>query len=73
MKGIDSKWVFWLGVLVMIEQAVGHGTVSLTNVVPADWAPWITGWCNLLAFIGTTVMTGLTAYSSKAPGLLVTP
>ena len=68
MNGIDPKWVVWLGVLVTVEQAIGQGTVKLTNVVPVDWAPWITAWCNLLAFAGTAIMTALSAFSSKAPG-----
>lgn len=71
MRGIDPKWIVYLGVLVMIEQGIGQGTVSLTNVVPADWAPWISSWCNLLAFVGTSVMTGLGAVSSSSKGPLI--
>lgn len=73
MKGIDPKWIMYLGLLVTIEQAIGHGTVNLTNIVPADWAPYITSWCNLLAFIGTTIMTGQAAVSSTASGPLISP
>jgi hypothetical protein len=58
---IDPQWIMWLGILVTVEQAVGHGTVKLTNVVPEKWAPWVVGWCNLLAFIGTTIMTAMAA------------
>ena len=73
MKGIDPKYIMYLGLLVTIEQAIGHGTVSLTNIVPADWAAYVTSWCNLLAFIGTTIMTGQAAISSNQPGPLVSP
>jgi hypothetical protein len=73
VKGIDPKYIMYLGLLVTIEQAIGHGTVSLTNIVPANIAPYITSWCNLLAFIGTTIMTGQAAVSSNAPGPLMTP
>jgi hypothetical protein len=73
MKGIDPKYIMYLGLLVTIEQAIGHGTVSLTNIVPADWTPYVTNWCNLLAFIGTTIMTGQAAISSNAPGPLINP
>ena len=70
MNGIDPKWVMWLGVLVTIEQAVGQGTVKLTNVVPEAWAPGVIGWCNLLAFVGTAIMTAMSAVSSSAKGPL---
>lgn len=73
MKGIDPKYIMYLGLLVTIEQAIGHGTISLTNIVPADWASYVTSWCNLLAFIGTTIMTGQAAVSSNAAGPLVSP
>ena len=68
MKGIDPKWGMYLGLLVAVEQAIGHGTVSLTNLVPAEWAPYITSWCNFLAFIGTSIMTYQAAVSSPQAG-----
>jgi hypothetical protein len=68
MRGIDPKWTMYLGLLVAIEQAIGHGTVSLTNLVPADWAPYITSWCNFLAFVGTSIMTYQAAVSSPTAG-----
>jgi hypothetical protein len=68
MKGIDPKWAMYLGLLVTIEQAIGHGTVSLTNLVPEAWAPYITSWCNFLAFVGTAIMTYQAAVSAPVPG-----
>jgi hypothetical protein len=73
MKGIDPKYIMYLGLLVTIEQAIGHGTVSLTGIIPVDWAPYVTSWCNLLAFVGTTIMTGQAAISSSATGPLINP
>lgn len=73
MNGIDPKWVFYLGILVTIESAIGQGAVKLTNVVPDAWAPFIVGWCTLLAFIGNVLMTALAGYSSKTAGPLVKP
>jgi hypothetical protein len=73
MNGIDPKYVFWLGILVTIETAIGQGTVQLTNLVDAHWIPTITGWCTLLSFVGNVVMTGLAGYSSKTAGPLVKP
>ena len=69
MKGIDPKWIFFLGIGVTIETAIGHGSVSLTNVVPESWAPYIVGWCSLLAFIGNVVMTAFAGFSSASPGM----
>jgi hypothetical protein len=71
MKGIDPKYIMWLGLLVTIEQAIGHGTVSLTNVIPVAWAPYVTSWCNLLAFIGTLVMTYQASVSGPQTGPLI--
>lgn len=68
--GIDPKWTTYLGVLVTVEMAIGNGSVSLTNVVPHEWAPYVQGWCNLLGFIGTTAMTAMSAFSSNKPGPL---
>lgn len=71
MKGIDPKYIMWLGLLVAVEQAIGHGTVSLTNLVPAGWAPYITSWCNFLAFVGTSIMTYQAAVSGPQVGPLI--
>jgi hypothetical protein len=73
MKGIDPKYIMWLGIAVGIEQAIGHGTVSLTNIIPPSWAPYVTSWCNLLAFIGTSIMTYQAAISGPQTGPLFTP
>src|SRR6185503_8608137 len=63
---IKDNPIFYLGLLVTIEQAIGQGTVSLTNVVPGSWTPYITSWCTLLAFVGTAIMTALAA-PGRAP------
>jgi hypothetical protein len=68
---IDPKWGAYLGLAVIIEQGIGHGTVSLTNLIPVDWAPYVTSWANFLAFVGTSIMTYQAAVSSPAPGPLV--
>lgn len=70
-KMTDPKFIFWLGVVVTVEQAIAGGTLHLTNMVPEAWIPTITAWCAFLAFVGTAVMTGLTGFSSTKPGPLV--
>jgi hypothetical protein len=71
MQGIDPKYVFWLGLVVTIEMAIAQGTISLTNMIPAAWIPAAVAWNKALAFIGTSVMTGLAGYSSATTGPLL--
>lgn len=66
--GIDPKYVFWLGVVVSVELGIGQGAVPLSDMFPADLVHWIKGWSAGLAFVGTTIMTGLSGYSSKMAG-----
>jgi hypothetical protein len=70
MNGIDPKWGMYLGLAVIIEQGIGHGTVSLTYLIPADWAPYVTAWANFLAFVGTSIMTYQAAVSGPQKGPL---
>jgi hypothetical protein len=71
MKGIDPKWTMYLGLLVAVERAIGHGTVSLTNLIPEERAPYVTSWCNFLAFVGTSIMTYQAAMSLPLPRPMV--
>ena len=68
---VDPKITFWLGVAVTIATAIGGGTVTLTNLIPADWIPFVTGWTNLIAFVGTAILTALTGISSNKAGPFV--
>jgi hypothetical protein len=45
--------------LVAIEMAIGHGTVQLTNAIPEKAIPTVQAWCNILAFIGTSMTAAL--------------
>lgn len=71
MQGVNPKWVFYLGILVTIELGIGGGSVKLTNAFPEAWQPFIVSWCNILGFIGTSIMTALSGFSSRAAGPLV--
>jgi hypothetical protein len=46
--GIDPKWVFYLGILVTIQTAIGQGAVPLTNMMPEVWIPFVKGWSQFL-------------------------
>ena len=71
MRGIDPKWPALLSALVAIELAIGHGTVQLTNAIPAPWIPAVQAWCNILAFFGTTISALLSTYSSATAGPMI--
>lgn len=70
---IDPKISVIIGVFIMIEQAIGGGTVLLTDAIPAIYIPAVKSWCLILAFVGTCVLTGLHAISSSIPGPLAPP
>lgn len=54
-----ADWITVISLLVAVEMAIGHGTVSLTNAVPDSWVPRIQAWCNILAFIGSSIVAAL--------------
>jgi hypothetical protein len=62
-----------IGVAVMLETAIGGGTLSLTNAVSPHLIPVVQAWCNLLAFLGATILTALHAYSGPSTGVLASP
>jgi hypothetical protein len=69
----DPKYSFYLGIVVTIEIAISHGTIGFTNAIPAAWIPTVVAWAGILAFVGSTVMTYMAAFSSAQAGPLVTP
>ncbi len=71
MKGIDPIWLIILGVIVTVDQGIGQGAVSLTNMFPAGWAPHIQAWCGFIGIVGTAVMSAMSLYSSNKAGPLV--
>jgi hypothetical protein len=73
MQGIDPKWVFYLGIVVTIEEGIAGGSIKLAHAIPDSWIPVVDAWASILAFSGTAIMTALSAYSSKAAGPLIQP
>ena len=59
MPYIDPTVRFWIGVAVTIAVAVSQGTLALSNAVPADLIPYVTAWCGIFAFVGSTLLTAL--------------
>ncbi len=58
---LDPKWRFLISIIVTIAIGVSQGTLVLTNAVPGDWIKPITAWCGILAFIGSSVNTTISA------------
>jgi hypothetical protein len=50
-----------LAVLINIQGAIGHGGVSLTHMVPAEYTDGIIAWNNFLAYVGATIMGAVAA------------
>ena len=73
MMKVDPKIAFWLGVITVIAQGISQGTIHLTNVVPVNWIPYVTGWMGLISFINVSLLTALNGFSSNASGPLAPP
>jgi len=58
---IDPKFRFIIGLVVTFCIGVSSGTVVLTNAIPHDWIPIAGAWCGIIAFVGSSVMTGVSA------------
>jgi hypothetical protein len=54
------NWVVWLGILVAIETQLGNGTMSLANMVPDAWIPFVKAWAANLGSVGALIL----AYNS---------
>ena len=74
---IDPTARFWIGIVVTLAIAISGGTVSLTNVIPHDLIPYATGWCSVIAFLGSAVLTGMnglaTTTQSRVASAAVVP
>lgn len=59
MSGLltNPRISLYIAIAVTIEQAIGGGTVLLTDAVPAEWIPFVKSWCLILAFVGSTILT----------------
>lgn len=58
MKFIDGlNWVVILGIIVAIETQIGNGTMSLANMVPETWIPFVKAWAANLGTIGALIMS----------------
>ena len=61
MPTIDPFWRFIIGVVVTLAIGVSQGTVALTHAIPSEAIPAVTAWFGIIAFVGSSVQTGLSA------------
>jgi hypothetical protein len=72
MNGINPKWGMYLGLAVLLEQTIAHGgTALLAGTMPDNWIVHVTSTANVLAVLGTAIMTWQASVSSYAAGPLV--
>lgn len=50
------NWIVWLGILVAVEIQIGNGSMSLSNMVPDAWIPFVKAWAANLGSIGALIM-----------------
>ena len=55
LKGVN--WVVILGIVVAVETQIGNGTMSLANMFPIDWIPYVKAWAANLGSIGAIIMS----------------
>lgn len=62
-----NRVIVALAVLINIQGGIGHGSISMTNMVPAGWIDPIISWNNFLAYVGTAIMGALAAPGAFTP------
>jgi hypothetical protein len=60
MPTIDPVMRFWIGVAVTCAIAISQGTLNLTHAIPNEIIPYVTAWCGIIAFVGSTIITAVT-------------
>jgi hypothetical protein len=57
LKSLEGlNWVSILAILVAVETQIGNGSMSLTNLVPEAWAPYVKTWAADLGTIGALIL-----------------
>lgn len=70
MPNVDPIVRFWIGVGVTLAIGISSGTVHLTGAIPHDWILPATSWCSILAFVGSSVLTGLNGLAATTQSRL---
>lgn len=69
----NMNWVVWLGILVAIETQIGNGSMSLANMVPDTWIPFVKAWSANLGSIGALIMSAGAFGQRPAGQITITP
>ncbi len=59
LKSLEGlNWVFILSLVVAVETQIGNGSMSLTNMFPDAWIPFIKAWSANLGSVGALIVAG---------------
>lgn len=58
---VDPKYRLIISLIVTMAIGITQGTVSLTDAIPADLIKPVVAWCGIIAFIGSSVNTIISA------------
>lgn len=61
MPTIDPVWRFVIGLVVTFAIGVSSGTLVLTHAIPTGYIDAVTAWCGIIAFMGSTITTTISA------------
>jgi hypothetical protein len=59
---------FWIGGVVYFATLVSAGTITLTNLIPADWIPYAIAWTRVVALVGNGYVLGALGYAKLSNG-----
>ncbi|QPF81692.1 hypothetical protein IC762_17875 [Bradyrhizobium genosp. L] len=71
LKGFN--WVAVLGIVVAVETQLGNGSMSLANMVPEAWIPYVKAWAANLGSVGALIMSAGAFGPRPAGQFTVTP
>ena|SRR5690242_1133900 len=58
---IDPKIKLVVGVIITTAIGISSGSVALKGAIPESWIPYVTAWSGIIAFVGSSIQTGLQA------------
>ena len=65
---IDARWfTAVISCFIVLEIGIVNGTISLTNMIPADWIPYVTAWSKAIVLVAATVNGGQSIAALVSP------
>jgi hypothetical protein len=56
MDWMQKNWVMVLGIVVAVETQIGNGSMSLANMFPELWIPYVKAWAANLGSMGALIV-----------------